>query len=190
MLPDKIRRHISGSQEKGTYTEQGVDGVRRIYGYVQLRLPDEGEVYLYIRVGIPERSALVAATRRLKTNLILFSAACTLALAAAWFLGNLTLVDPITHLARVSQQLGIGNLQARSRLSHTKGGEIGLLARSLDIMAANQEQRENERLGALQAISDLSRRNKLILDAAFGLPDETPVENVRAMYTAARKYAS
>ena len=31
---------------------------------------------------------------------------------------------------------------------------------------------------------------KLILDAAFGLPDETPVENVRAMYTAARKYAS
>jgi uroporphyrinogen-III decarboxylase len=31
---------------------------------------------------------------------------------------------------------------------------------------------------------------KLILDAAFGLPDETPVENARAMYRAARKYAS
>jgi len=31
---------------------------------------------------------------------------------------------------------------------------------------------------------------KLILDAAFGLPDETPVENVRAMFAAARKYAS
>jgi len=30
---------------------------------------------------------------------------------------------------------------------------------------------------------------KLILDAAFGLPDETPVENVRAMFSAARKYA-
>jgi hypothetical protein len=30
---------------------------------------------------------------------------------------------------------------------------------------------------------------KLILDAAFGLPDETPVENVRAMFKAARKYA-
>lgn len=165
-LPEKIRRHISGSQEKGTYTEDGVDGVRRIYGYIQLRLPDDGEFYLSIRVGIPERSALVSATRRLKTNLVLFSAACSLALAAAWFLGNLTLVDPITHLARVSQQLGIGNLQARSRLSHTKGGEIGLLARSLDIMAANQEQRENERVGSLKAIGDLSRRNKLILDAA------------------------
>ena len=30
---------------------------------------------------------------------------------------------------------------------------------------------------------------KLILDAAFGIPDETPVENVRAMFAAARKYA-
>jgi uroporphyrinogen-III decarboxylase len=31
---------------------------------------------------------------------------------------------------------------------------------------------------------------KLILDGAFGIPDETPIENVRAMFTAARKYAS
>ncbi|TAK49501.1 MAG: hypothetical protein EPO23_03795 [Xanthobacteraceae bacterium] len=34
-----------------------------------------------------------------------------------------------------------------------------------------------------------NKGGKLILDAAFGLPDETPVENVRAMFTAARKYA-
>jgi MFS family permease len=30
---------------------------------------------------------------------------------------------------------------------------------------------------------------KLILDTAFGIPDETPVENVRAMFSAARRYA-
>ncbi|MEJ2403338.1 MAG: uroporphyrinogen decarboxylase family protein [Candidatus Thiodiazotropha sp.] len=30
---------------------------------------------------------------------------------------------------------------------------------------------------------------KLILDAAFGIPDETPVDNVRAMFDAARNYA-
>lgn len=166
VLPEKIRRRISGPEVKGTYTEEGIDGVRRIYGFVQLRLPEEEDAYLYIRVGIPERSALVTASRRLRTNLLLFSAACSMALLAAWFLGNLTLVDPITQLARVSQQLGLGNLKARSRLSHTKGGEIGLLARSLDLMAANQEQREIERENTLQAISDLSRQNKLILDAA------------------------
>jgi uroporphyrinogen-III decarboxylase len=30
---------------------------------------------------------------------------------------------------------------------------------------------------------------KLILDCAFGIPDETPIDNVRAMFAAARKYA-
>ena len=31
---------------------------------------------------------------------------------------------------------------------------------------------------------------RLILDCAFGIPDETPVENVRAMFDAARKYGA
>jgi uroporphyrinogen-III decarboxylase len=34
-----------------------------------------------------------------------------------------------------------------------------------------------------------NKGGKLILDGAFGIPDETPVENVRAMFDAARKYA-
>ena len=34
-----------------------------------------------------------------------------------------------------------------------------------------------------------NRGGKLILDTAFGIPDETRVENVRAMFDAARKYA-
>lgn len=34
-----------------------------------------------------------------------------------------------------------------------------------------------------------AKGGNLILDCAFGLPDETPVENVRAMFDAARKYA-
>ena len=34
-----------------------------------------------------------------------------------------------------------------------------------------------------------NKGGKLILDTAFGIPDETPIENVRAMFDAARKYA-
>jgi uroporphyrinogen-III decarboxylase len=34
-----------------------------------------------------------------------------------------------------------------------------------------------------------NKGGKLILDTAFGIPDETPVENVRAMFDAARNYA-
>ena len=35
-----------------------------------------------------------------------------------------------------------------------------------------------------------AKGGRLILDTAFGIPDEAPVENVRAMYRAARRYAS
>jgi hypothetical protein len=34
-----------------------------------------------------------------------------------------------------------------------------------------------------------AKGGRLILDGAFGIPDETPVANVRAMFSAARKYA-
>ena len=37
--------------------------------------------------------------------------------------------------------------------------------------------------------SVFNKGGRLLLDAAFGLPDETPVENARAMFDAARKYA-
>ncbi len=45
--------------------------------------------------------------------------------------------------------------------------------------------------GAVKHLVDnvYNKGGKLILDAAFGLPDETPVANVRAMFDAARKYA-
>lgn len=166
LLPKKTWLHISGTNERGTYTEEGVDGVRRIYGFVQLRSPGSDEAYLYIRVGIPEKSALIPATRKLRINLLLLAIACGLAAAAAWFLGNLTLVHPIKQLAAVSQQLGIGNSTARSKLSHTRRGEIGLLAQSLDIMASRQELRELERRESIKEISELSSQNQLILNAA------------------------
>jgi hypothetical protein len=40
------------------------------------------------------------------------------------------------------------------------------------------------------AESVFHKGGKLILDSAFGIPDETPVENVRALYAAARRYGS
>jgi uroporphyrinogen-III decarboxylase len=39
-------------------------------------------------------------------------------------------------------------------------------------------------------IETVGRDGGLILDCAFGLPDETPVENARAMYRSVRKYSS
>ncbi len=46
--------------------------------------------------------------------------------------------------------------------------------------------------GAVRRLAEnvFHKGGKLILDCAFGMPDETPVANVRAMFAAARKYGS
>ena len=66
------------------------------------------------------------------------------------------------------------------------------LARQYLALAADHRQRRDEVDAAVRHLAEnvFHKGGKLILDAAFGLPDETPVENVRAMYRAARKYGS
>ncbi len=165
-LPKKIWQSISGPLKNGTYIEKGVDGIRRIYGFIQLRLKEEDKPYLYIRVGIPEEYVLSSVTHKLSRNLFLFGIAGCFALAAAWFLGNLTLVNPLKQLVGVSQQMGTGNFDSRSGISHMKGGEIGLLAQSFDMMASALGRREIERRQSEEAIKQLSQQKQLILNAA------------------------
>lgn len=49
---------------------------------------------------------------------------------------------------------------------------------------------------SMQAEADHARRwqcvmdGKLIFDSGFGIPDETPVNNVRVMFAAARRYGT
>ena len=165
-LPKKIWSIISGPQQSGTFTEEGPDGIRRIYGFLQLRLNAGDKPYLFIRVGIPEKSALSPANTRLDHDLLLFGIASCLALAAAYFLGNLTIVNPIKQLVGISRQMGTGDFNLRSGISHASGGEIGLLARSFDLMASALSARESERLESEESIRQLSEQNQLILNTA------------------------
>ena len=41
---------------------------------------------------------------------------------------------------------------------------------------------------ASEVVEKAGRDGGLILDCAFGIPDETPVENVRALYRSVKKY--
>lgn len=165
-LSPNIWQLISGPLKKGTYIEKGVDGIRRIYGFIQLRLIEDDKPYLYIRVGLPEEYVLFSATQKLHNNLLILSIAVCFALAAAWFFGNLTLVNPLKQLVDVSGKMGVGNFDLRSGLSSRKGGEIGQLAQSIDRMASDLWRWETERRQSHEAIQHLSHKNELILNAA------------------------
>ena len=68
----------------------------------------------------------------------------------------------------------------------------GGAARQYLAVAAHHRPAGGGRRGGASHLVDnvFNKGGKLILDAAFGIPDETPVANARAMYAAARKYAS
>lgn len=157
---------MSKGPKVGLYTEIGADGIRRIYGYSQFCFQENRKPDLYLRVGIPVKSAYLPAQKRLHWNLLLLCIASVFAISAGWILGNMTLVNPLRRLVLLSSKIGGGEYSLRSGISHLRGGEIGLLAHSFDRMADTLEKREIERTKFEKSLQELHKRHQLILNAA------------------------
>jgi len=126
-------RAVLAARGEGTVEASGVDGVRRLYAFAPLtRPPQPGGPF--VSVGIPTAVAYAGATRLLVRNLLGLLLAVLLALAAAWWAGDLLVVRRVRALAQAAQRLGSGDLDARTGLPHTVG-ELGQLARAFDEMA-------------------------------------------------------
>jgi PAS domain S-box-containing protein len=126
--------HLSGAQESGVFSHLALDGIRRIFGYKQLRLAPDQQPYMYILVGIPEDDAQAAANRRLYISLGLLGGATLLALATAHVVGRKAIKARIDRVVETTERLGRGDLSARCRLA---GGprELARLAGAVDAMA-------------------------------------------------------
>ena len=78
----------------------------------------------------------------------------------------------------------------RTDLARAKSvlGGITCLRGNLSPSLLNTGTPEQVDAAVRKLIEDIGRDGGFILDGAFGIPDEAPVENVRAMFKAARKY--
>jgi PAS domain S-box-containing protein len=161
---DEMVRRMSGSAEEGTFLAPGVDGIVRLYAFKRLHL-DRKVSSLFIRVGIPARSAVAEAQASLARNLALMGCAAALALLSAWLLGEIFIVRRLTRLVGASRRLGKGELNARTGLPHGEG-ELGQLATTFDEMAAALEKRESERTQAEHALMESEKRLKLVLQGS------------------------
>jgi signal transduction histidine kinase len=142
-LPRMIER-MSGEEEEGTFLERGVDGVRRLYGFKRLNFPDTPLQGLMIRLGQPESQALSAARRAVVWNFISLALAAALALSAAWFVGEHTILRRLERLMAAADRLGTGDMGTRTGLDHADG-ELGRLAAAFDRMAASLEVHDHDR---------------------------------------------
>jgi signal transduction histidine kinase/HPt (histidine-containing phosphotransfer) domain-containing protein len=141
-----VRQIRALSRVSGTKDEEGLDGVRRIYAYAEA-----GPWYL--RVGIPTKPAYSALTQKMLRELLLVAVLAAIGFGLALAGARRSFVRPLRTLVETTRRLGAGELGARTGIGR-RGGELGELATSVDLMADSLERRTAERE---RAVMDLGR---------------------------------
>ena len=151
-IPSDIFARISGNATQGLFERTGQDGIDRIYAFRQVRLDDKGgSPYLYMFSGLAKAPILERAARQLWASLVILGISACLAMALAWWIGNVVFVKPTNQLVAATQQFARGELRARTGLPHSSD-ELGRLAAAFDDMAALLEERSLEREKAEKAL--------------------------------------
>jgi PAS domain S-box-containing protein len=133
-----IVKSILSQQGWGTAEAAGIDGVQRLYAFAPLSTSIDPAVYL--SVGIDSGVAFSIADREMIRNMIYLGIVALIAFAAAWFGGNVFIMNQVFRLMHVTRRLTAGDLTARCGTS-SRGNELGELAHAFDNMAESLEQR-------------------------------------------------
>jgi diguanylate cyclase (GGDEF)-like protein len=143
---------------EGTVRTDGLDGIRRIYGFVRMPSTDARLV-----IGLDESEVLRQIDQDIKVAYAQLALFGMLVLLIAWFGGVRLIVRPIRSLSRMAARFGRGDLDVRpAKVSWAK--EFEPLADALDDMAQKLADREKELLAANRHLEQLAS-----LDALSGL---------------------
>jgi diguanylate cyclase (GGDEF)-like protein len=146
------------SDDEGTTTTVGFDGVRRIFAYI--RLP---WTRARLAVGLDEAVVHGSIDREIGVAYVQLGLFGMLVLIAAWFGGERLILRPIRSLVRMAAQLGRGDLQVRAA-DEPWLAEFEPLAAAFDDMARKLADREEELQIANQHLEELAS-----LDGLTGL---------------------
>ena len=144
----------------GTITTAGLDGKRRIFGFLQIP-----QTNARIAVGLDEHEVLGRIDREMWFAYVQLGSVCVLALFAVWFGGEQLIVRPIRSLARAAARIGRGKLEPRLA-HHAWAAEFAPLATALDDMARCLAAREEELRIANAHLEELAS-----IDGLSGLPN-------------------
>ena len=166
LMPESPIKDLILSQNEGTAHGLGSDGEPRLFAFTPISGTDNSA---FVSIAIPENVAFAEVNRTTNRNLLLLGLVTVLALAAAWFLGEVFILRQTNTLMTTTERLAAGDLSARTEIAHLPG-EIGQLARAFDDMAESLAQREQERSQAERAMKEyaanLERSNRDLQDFA------------------------
>ena len=144
-----------GTKDDGTIRTDGLDHVRRIFGYVRVPGSD-----VRLLVGLNEVEVLQRIDREIALAYMQLCFFGLLVLLIAWFGGERLIVDPIRSLARTAERFGRGDLRARApREAWAK--EFAPLTAALNDMAQKLAEREQELRAANRHLQELATSDAL-----------------------------
>ncbi len=156
-----LLRAMGAARADGTVESEGLDGVRRLYGFVRLDEAPPG-TDLMLSVGIPAETTYAKSAAVAVRNQAALLALTLLALVTVWFGAERIVLRRLKSVMGAAERLAGGDLGARSSLGQ-EHDEIGRLARAFDVMAETLEG-QIARVAALNRVhAVLSHINAAIL---------------------------
>jgi len=122
---------------------RGRDGVERLYATTRLGHTGDANA-LRVTVGIPVAVAYAPANHALLRSLLVVGLVTAAALGLAWYGGNVFILRRVKALMRANDQLSAGDYNARVGGPYGPG-ELHLLSKTFDDMAATLQKRIEER---------------------------------------------
>lgn len=157
-----IVREVLGRKGEGSVSEVGLDGVKRLNGFVPLRGMGGGP---YVIVGIPEETAFAAANLGFRRNIIILFVSLGVAVGLTVAATGLVVVRPISRLAAITRRFAAGDFAVRTGLGDERS-ELGELARGFDYMGSEIARREAEQR---QAEDEIKKLNLILSSRAVEL---------------------
>jgi GGDEF domain-containing protein len=145
---------------EGVVTGESLDGVRRVFGFVEL--PGTGA---RLAVGFDESDILRRVNREILTSFAALGLLAAVVLIGIWFGAERLFVEPIRSLTRTAERFGRGEFAARAR-ELPWAPEFVPLAAALDDMAGQLASREQELRDSNGQLRELA-----YVDALTGIPN-------------------
>ncbi|RZT10636.1 Signal transduction histidine kinase [Duganella sp. CF402] len=133
----------------------GPDGVERLHRFA--RVGNNGLTDYTVTIGIPVEQITANARHDQMLDWAALAATIGLALAAAWFVGDVLVLRRVKRLANTANSIASGALDARTGISYGKE-EISELAHALDAMAAALQDKERQHQRAENQLREADRR--------------------------------
>jgi diguanylate cyclase (GGDEF)-like protein len=143
------------ARAEGVVTADGLDGVRRVFGFVQLPGTETR-----LAIGLDADEILARVDREMRYAYLQLAAIGGILLLAIWFGGNRLIVRPIRLLAHMAERFGRGEYETRSGRRRW-AAEFTPLVSALDEMAAKMAERRDQARVATEHLSALAARDDL-----------------------------